>query len=404
MAGTARPNIEKLKKETYFEFGSSSVPNTPDFEQTLFDGDISPSTGKGSLFLTSSNWVVFVVKTKCRLWGYSQSGIISNPVSLYTCNIDGSNSVLVQHSNQPVCDEWYVIFDELEPGIYNIQPKNYSSPDSSWNEWYIEDLSPQCLVSMNNAYYTIENNALKQITEPITWDIIENNGVNLSIFFDNLSLLSGKVKFISNVQHDTTVNTIKSYDELIVKSVSTILTPYEGIDFINTIASNEVTCVVSIDEGVTWKTYENDNFKDIDISIPLKNYSDFTPEETENWNNAINKIKTEGIQGVNIQNLDFNKLHPQRIMFAYVISIQNKTDGTKLKQTIIQCDEKSSFEKMNCSDIDISVQGNVISLIPHISVDNIKVNISPNGISTDTIDIDSLSDEQINKLKAKLGL
>ena len=54
-----------------------------------------------------------------------------------------------------------------------------------------------------------------------------------------------------------------------------------------------IKMAVSFDNGATWKTYKDNSFSDLNITIANKTYEDMTVDEKNNWESAKETILSE---------------------------------------------------------------------------------------------------------------
>lgn len=272
-----------------------------------------------------------------------------------------------------------------------------------------EAMRNRVLIKSDNKYYTIEDDNLVEITDAITSQLIIDRGVSPSTLTEKQSLLPDKFKLISRSDSTFNIKATKSHKELVVASSDFSTSIQSNIDFFDVVrtvdSGTSIKVAFSIDEGITWKTYDT-NFKDLSITVPLKPYNELTEEELNQWNNARDIISEQGIDVANLSKIDFNSLSMDKIRFAYVFNIENANNNCKLNSTKMTYDENPPYRLMKDSEVDIDINeiNKKIIITPHITTPEIKVNISSNGIlSNDTV-IDNLTEDQINKLKIKLGL
>lgn len=148
-------------------------------------------------------------------------------------------------------------------------------------------------------------------------------------------------------------------------------------------ASN-IKIAFSIDDGLTWKTYNEDTaaFEDMQITIPVdKKYSEFDEADLLNWNNAKDTIYSNGIDVSALNVIDFNVLDMKRVKFAYVLSASNVDDMSKMKQLLWQFDAHGYVELCDKSDVNIQIANSGIQLKSNIDADMLKVNIAWNSQS-----------------------
>ena len=235
------------------------------------------------------------------------------------------------------------------------------------------------IIIMNQKYYTIENNTLVEINEEITTDVIDERGVLESTINENISLLFGNVKFISNDSNVLELNCLKTNNALVIENNDLPTTIQANINYFESqteISGNgEIKMVFSIDEGITWKTHNGVDFVDLPVIIPCKPYNELTEDELIQWNNARDEILANGIHSDNLKTLDFNTITFDKIRFAYVLHVDNTEDVALNKTRTWQFDAKDSMILMKDDEIDIEVLPTGIKITPKVNSEIIKLNI-----------------------------
>ena len=268
------------------------------------------------------------------------------------------------------------------------------------------------IIKSNDLYYKINTttNTLIEITLPTTSEEFNQNSNELSVISSHIDLLPEQFSLVALRNFSAKIKGYKT------NSIMYVCKSSIGTDFISNVDSiygtynindnDSIKYVFSLNNGITWKTYNGADFEDLSITIPLKNYNELTADELVSWNNAKNTILSNGIDITTLNSIDFSSLNIKQIMFAGVIAITNITDSTNVENISMQYDEASSYKVMKDDEVDIEVLNRSIKITPLIDCDSVKVNILPNGVTQNVtdIDVDSLSDEQIEKLKTKLGL
>ena len=268
------------------------------------------------------------------------------------------------------------------------------------------------IIKSNDLYYKINTttNTLIEITLPTTSEEFNQNSNELSVISSHIDLLPEQFSLVALRKFSAKIKGYKT------NSIMYVCKSSIGTDFISNIDSiygiynindnDSIKYAFSLNNGITWKTYNGADFEDLSITIPLKNYNELTADELVSWNNAKNTILSNGIDITTLNSIDFNSLNIKQIMFAGVIAITNITDSTNVENISMQYDEAPSYKVMKDDEVDIAVLNRSIKITPLIDCDSVKVNILPNGVTQNVtdIDVDSLSDEQIEKLKTRLGL
>ena len=382
----------------------------------------SVSNAIGSLFYMSAQGTLYVN-------GSFKSSLASSTVGTYIgFATDTDNRIVKIYSNGTKIKEYtYAESDfteDIYPAIFLTTYKASASINFGLKPFYIQTNNPSewdklrldgykqfdtqyYLIYQDGKYYTIVDSELSIITETISSSVIDNRGCYLSNIMDNINLLSDKFKLISNNNTNFKITGLKENSELIVSKNSTLLNMQKRIDYFdmtgNTNNNSNIKCVFSIDNGIIWKTYDGNSIIDLNINIPSKQYSELTEVELSQWNLAKDKILEHGINYDELININFNDMSAEYIKFACVLYKDTPSDTCNLENLLMKYDSKDTYKVMTPEEVDIAVNYNSVQVTPHIDSDEIKVNILPNGVTTD-IDIDKLSDEQIEKLKTRLGL
>ena len=249
------------------------------------------------------------------------------------------------------------------------------------NVLYIDDyIKKLFLIESNTLFYTISNNILTQVTEPISKNIIDNQGVDISTISSNISILPDNFILISDENFNTIVKSIKSNKQLIVAKDDFLTTFYENIDYFKVICTKSelanIKIAFSIDNGTTWKSYDGEKFIDLTLTLPLKQYSILSPDEILQWNAAKDTIFTQGISVDQLELINFNSLNMTKIRFAYVLSVESKNDTIANKTLKWQFDAKGKLWRTKYTECTALVYNNELKITPLINADMIKVNIS----------------------------
>lgn len=305
------------------------------------------------------------------------------------------------------------IFDEKYQ-ITNNDNKLYGvySGDNKW-------LTYKFIIKENGKYYTIKeekyiDGKYVELTEEERNDFdnfgfkLDELNVEITVGEETFKPISkfSKVTFITSSEVQTlSLNSIQSKQELVVASNNFATTVQSNIDFFDVVGITDtgtsIKVAFSIDNGATWKSYDTE-FKDLSITIPNKHYEELIEEELVQWNNARDVISEQGIDIANLSKIDFNTLDMEKIRFAYVLSINSKDNKCCTSQLKWQFDSKGTMKSMTSDELEVELLQDSIKVTPKISSDMIKINFS-NG-SSSNINIDNLSDEDIQKLKTRLGL
>ena len=250
-----------------------------------------------------------------------------------------------------------------------------------WGEWL------RYAIHQDGKYYYIKDSSLVEYNDYITE--IEDNHCTLRDINNHLDLLNDTFEIISDTSIPIVANGIKSDKEMIVPFGSFTMNIIENINKIYSSYTKDdntiLKCVFSIDGGFTWKTYNGVDIIDMNIVIPSTAYENMNESELIDWNNAKEQIIISGINISDLRLIDFNELGMEKIKFAYVFSISDPEYACKLKSTICNYNEKSTYQCMDNSEVTLSVLSNAIKITPHIDCEEIRVNILPNGVSQNII-------------------
>lgn len=254
------------------------------------------------------------------------------------------------------------------------------------------------LIYQNSKYYSIKEEYFNGETyNPLSSesiiDIIDSVGFNISELttettvsektFKPIDKFAGKLQLVSTDLFKLNINGLKSNIEMIVgkSSFSTVFA--NNIDYFKLSGDSidGIKLAVSIDDGDTWKTYdaENTTFKDLEVTIPSSNYSDFSPTDITNWNAAKTKISTDGINASDMSSIDFNKLNSTKIKFAYVLTATSTTEMDSMKNLTWQFDAKGSLRQCTSDEATIEVNSNGVKITSNIDSDILKTNILYEG-------------------------
>ena len=381
MAGIARPTVAHLGKEVLpTNLTSNSIEGSVN---GLFDGTcVNDWNGTRVCYWNkTSSYIEFTIDRKVNIWRCGTTGWATQHCSLFRIEklqddgtyLDITNEIT--QSVSPITEkEWEKTVSNLDKGTYRF----YTQKTRLDSEWYMEDATG-FIIFMNQKYYTIENNTLVEINEEITTDVIDERGVLESTINENISLLFGNVKFISNDSNVLELNCLKTNNALVIENNDLPTTIQANINYFESqteISGNgEIKMVFSIDEGITWKTHNGVDFVDLPVIIPCKPYNELTEDELIQWNNARDEILANGIHSDNLKTLDFNTITFDKIRFAYVLHVDNTEDVALNKTRTWQFDAKDSMILMKDDEIDIEVLPTGIKVTPKVDSSLIKLNI-----------------------------
>lgn len=136
---------------------------------------------------------------------------------------------------------------------------------------------------------------------------------------------------------------------------------------------------VSFDNGSTWKSYTDNAFTDLSITIPCKNYNSLTTEELTNWDNAKETIMNNGFTPDILEAIDFNTIENlNTIRFAYVLYQDLYTDTCNVDNLSWNFNAKGKFTKLKENEVNISFSNGVIMIEPTTNLDMILTNYTYN--------------------------
>lgn len=231
---------------------------------------------------------------------------------------------------------------------YGISDDNYDTTTQMYKEVTIEDIN-------NYSYYSTIEHLTKEVTigsetfKPIdkfnNFQIVSKNNIS--------KLIKGrKVKSSMCIANgDIYTKVANNIDKFVLdNSISN---------------SSYVKMAVSFDNGSTWKTYKNNGFSDLSVTIPIKTYEDMSTEEKTNWNTAKETIMTNGFTPTELESIDFNTIENlSTIRFAYVLYQDLITDDCKVNTLSWQFDAKGSFQKMKDNELTTSFSNGIINIAP----------------------------------------
>ena len=300
------------------------------------------------------------------------------------------DSVIVDNNlmNANEINNYYFIKDDNK--YYSLLDSNYSS--GKYNE-----------ITMENSLGWVLNNGVFDVNKLFTDTTINGETFKPITKFKNPKLIA--------YYNDNKINILgrKSNKQLVIASASFVTKIANNIDYFKVISNIEnnsyIKMAVSIDAGVTWKT-TNDNgttWNDLTNKMPLKDYEIMTSEEKIQWNNLLTEIDTDGFDISNIENINFNTLNSEIIMFAYVLYQDNYNDACNNISLEWQFDSKGKMLKMNDTEYEVVLTEDRIVYTPKIDNDLIKVNII-NGVLSGTgtsSDINAATSDDIQDILNK---
>lgn len=259
----------------------------------------------------------------------------------------------------------------------------------------------KAIIYQNGKYYKFDNDILVEIQDVSTFDI-NKNGCSAYEINNNLDLLDDEFEIVfKESNRKLEINGLKTKSELVVANNDFCTTIQENIDYFKCESlktnNSSIKVVFSIDGGTTWKTHDGNDFVDLSINIPLKEYESLSTSELIDWDNSKNEILASGIESDILETIDFNILSFDMIRFAYVLYVDDIGDTCENQKLIWQFDSKGSMKKMKDVEYDLMVRSNNVEFKSLISNDMIKINILPDCITTNG-DVEFATDSDIEDL------
>ena len=264
--------------------------------------------------------------------------------------------------------------------------------------------------SNNKVYnYDEENNQLIEVTNI---SILKENALyntcicNLNRVIPLLNSLSNDLTLLCNNNSNVVINGIKSNKQLITAKSYFSTRLAKNIDYFelmsNTLGNSNIKMVVSIDEGLTWKTYK-DGWVDLTNTISLKEYSNLTDEEKIQLNNFIDEINVNGIDSSILNTIDFNLIKSDSMMFAYVINREDYLNDCTMSKLQYQFDAHGNY-KLLTTEVEIGQSIDSITVKPSKDIELMKINVGSSGnitISSGTGELEFANSEDINSILSK---
>ena len=384
-----------------------------------FDGDKRTNVDYG--WVTSSSdlqtppYIIYDFEqpktiNKIMFWSYCYGSNNALSVKIEYSLDDINYKLIIANLDTPYSDTTYelptgVVARYIKITILSRKNPNTYTGFSEIEVWGShEAVLNKYLIENTSGIFSIKNNSLVQISEPLTDEIYELHGVELEEINNNIDLLPNEFSLISNEEFETSIQGIKDKTQLIVASSDFYTTIQDNIDYFKCEFEKDSSCsiktVFSVDGGVTWKTYDNNTgFVDLSIEIPCKEFEALSSDELNKWNTAKEEILSNGIDVSELMNIDFNTIDFDKIRFAYVLNVEEINDVAKLKNLLWQFDSKGSMQQMKDTECDINVLSNGVEIKSLIDTEMIKVNILPDGISSDSnVEIEFATDSDIEDL------
>ena len=250
-----------------------------------------------------------------------------------------------------------------------------------------------CYIKQNNKYYSFSKGNYDTETKmykEITLDDINNN-----LYLCSLSDLTEEVtigeetfkpidkfnnfQFVSKYNEPKTIIGRKSKTGMSIPSgdiYTKVASKINSFTLDNTVNNNSyIKMAVSFDNGATWKTYKDNSFSDLNITIANKTYEDMTVDEKNNWESAKETILSEGFTTDILSTIDFNTINNLRtIRFAYVLYQDLINDSCGVNKLSWNFNANGKFQKMKESEIETYFSDGLVTCVATKNQDMIITN------------------------------
>ena len=425
MAGLLKPNIHGIGVEASYEIVDSSMSSSTT-AQGLFDGVRVNKWDNPSVCYWNEygqEYLILKINNKCNIYRAGTTSWASacqkfNISKLIDGNFIDVTSSVEQTTSAITDQEWEKTISNLEKGTYKFTiPVGTLRLDS---EWYIENID-NVLIMKDDKYYSILDNYYNKI-DCVYNEIVDLNRENFidyqfstSKLFEEVTIESetfkpidkfDNFKLISLDENNFELKAIKSKRTLLIakKSFSTRLA--ENIDFFELVSeitnNSSIKMTLSIDNGLTWKTWDSvsNSFIDLTNVVPLKEYDTLTEDEKTQWNTFMDEVGVDGINASDLKNIDFNAFETDSMMFAYVFNRNSYEDSCAMSKLQYQFDAYGSYKLLGENDVTVKQGIDNISVIPNKDIELMKVNIGSSGTVNinNGEDIDFPTDEEIDNM------
>ena len=309
-------------------------------DDTLWSCGYNSSGQLGLGYITNRNTFtkVDVTNVKQVSCGYEYSFILKNDGTLWSCGNNyygqlglgdsggGTNrntfiKVDITDVKQVSCGFYFSFILKNDGTLYSCGKNNYGqlglgdkTQRTTFTKVDINDVekinfeiqNALFLIKSNNTYYTIVDNALVETTLDF------ENGVELEVINNNIDILPDKFSLLTDeTSYRLSLTGLKENTFMISPKTAievSNLVHLKKIAINSTTSNVEVKLVVSTNDGKTYYTYKDDNFNLININIPNKEFSQFTPKDILDWNTSKSSILENGIDITTLDTIDFSKL------------------------------------------------------------------------------------------------
>ena len=234
--------------------------------------------------------------------------------------------------------------------------------------------------------YDEENNQLVEVTDT---SILHKDALNNTCIYDLnkvlplLDTLSDDLTILSNKDKKIIAKGLKVNTSMIIAKTSFSTRLAKNIDFFELISNisetSSIKMAVSVDEGLTWKTWSESGFIDLTNTCPLKEYSALSEDEKIQWNTFKDEVYASGINGKTLNTVDFNSIKEENMMFAYVFNRDSYEDKCEMSKLQYQFDAKGSYILLKDSEVDIKQNSEGIGITPKNDMELMKVNVGSSG-------------------------
>lgn len=246
----------------------------------------------------------------------------------------------------------------------------------AWGNW-----KQYCVIGKDDEFSTIVDGVLTPIPD-YTPDKFEDNKTTIDAVNGIINDLDNGYQIILKDKEDLYIKGIKQTSGLVAGKNDILTTMQRNIDYFKAICNTDddsfIKIVFTMDSGNTWYTYNNGNFEEIDINLPLKPHAQLTDNEKQNLADTTKAILDKGIAYSELENLDFNGFNMKRIRFAYALSIVDKDSTCINRELQWRFDSSGNMIKMANSEYSIDLYGHKVDFKTKITNDLIKVNILSN--------------------------
>lgn len=264
-------------------------------------------------------------------------------------------------------------------------------------------MSSKFLIKMNNRYYSfLENqyNESAHMYNEIAFDnsAIDTYGEELSKFIQEVTIGSDTFKPFSKfnnfklITNDSNISSVKitgvRNSQMIVTKEPIDVSSFGRVKNLNAtynITNGNIKLALSFDRGRTWNTYNSsaNTWDNMNITIPIKDYTSFIDKDVETWNIAKDEIIDNGIPVQELLSADLSNLSFTSLMVAIALNKQDYSDIVEITQLSIDYLEQERTKLALGSDLTkyeakVSVSGKNVKVITSQDYDELLVTVSMN--------------------------